>query len=148
MAEVPWAVQIPVIFLAGIGSALSSPRLRSGVVGTAEESVAPLYPVRRDNYGFAWGPALVQRMWHWTRKDHGKERSTFCYEIKTGRLSDLDPVVITDVKHRLHVYVSRTGRNVIVYLDGEKMVRESIVTGLLADLEKYQAEVLRLASGG
>jgi hypothetical protein len=108
---------------------------------SAEEIVAPLNPVRYSPYGFGWGPALVQRAWCWSRLDRGKRRESFCFSVTTGEIttsSDGGSDIRSPV-HRLHVYVSKTGRSVQVYLDGEKMVRESIAKGLLAELEEARA---------
>jgi hypothetical protein len=108
---------------------------------SAEEIVAPLNPVRYSPYGFAWGPALVQRMWSWSRMDRGKRREAFCYSIHTGEVTTSSDggSDIRNPRHRLHVYVSTTGRSVQVYLDGERLVRESVAKGLLAELEEARA---------
>ncbi len=112
-------------------------------MGTAEESAAPLYPVRWSPYGFGWGPNLVQRMIHHTRKDRGRLRENFLIEVATGQVieNERDGAKIDAPRHRVHIYASRTGRNVQVFLDGERLVRESIVTGLLADLEDAEDRV-------
>jgi hypothetical protein len=108
---------------------------------TAEEIVAPLNPVRWTPYGFGWGPALVTRMWSWSRLDRGKRRESFCFSVTTGEITTSSDggADIRSPRHTLHVYVSTTGRSVQVYLDGEKMVRESIAKGLLAELEESRA---------
>lgn len=83
----------------------------------------PEAPVRFSPYGFGWGPALVTRMCSWRRRDRGRLRENFAVEILTGQViaNDRTGAVIDAPRHRLHVYVSRTGRSVQVYLDGRKL---------------------------
>jgi hypothetical protein len=78
-------------------------------------------------FGFAWGPALVTRMSSFTRKDHGKDRTSLCLGVETGVIRELpfggDPAVEARTrKHSLHVYISQEGRSVRCFLDGQEML--------------------------
>jgi hypothetical protein len=85
-------------------------------------------------YGFGWGPALVTRMSSFTRKDHGKERTSICIGIDTGFVvpesysyrggRENTHIAPGTHKHSLHVYISQTGQSVRCYLDGQEMFTE------------------------
>lgn len=61
------------------------------------------------HYGFTWGPMEVTRCARFTEGD----RDTRCIQVKAG-------------KRTLSVYVSRTGRSIRVFEDGQEWGPQSV----------------------
>lgn len=57
-------------------------------------------------YGFTWGPATVMRIAHFKPR---KDRETYCIQVSTEAGVSVD------------IYVSRTGRSLRVFRNGEEM---------------------------
>jgi len=85
----------------------------------------PDAPVHWSPYGFAWGPALIVRMMHRDKTDHGRSRRTYWLRVTTGRVSPggsygavIDP---PDAKHHVDIRWSDQGNRVSIWLDDKRL---------------------------